>query len=241
LKYEVSRKMTDGNSKPCWICGGPDAKTREHKIKRTDLKQVFGDFDQADPHYWMNGKDIKTVGSLKADILKMGIRICNECNSARTQPHDFAWERLSTWLNRLRPTLRTGTAVRGNRVFGYNTRRQMTDAHLFFVKLFGGMLAESGNCPIPIEPFAKAIMTSRAHPEMYLQIDEGDGTVGWSNLTTAQIPSGHYIAVWLYRLDRFFVHVIYARAGAPWEKLGRLWHPKFGTNKMTARDFSAEE
>jgi hypothetical protein len=91
------------HAKPCWICGNPEATTREHKIKRTDLKQVFGEISQANPHYWMSGEQVKTVGSLKADILKMGTRICNECNSKRTQPHDLAWEALSAWLNGLRP------------------------------------------------------------------------------------------------------------------------------------------
>src|SRR5690348_3296635 len=105
--------MSNGAQKPCWICGGPDATTREHKIKRSDLKQVFGDFDQADPHYWMSVKGIKSVGSLNANILKMGIRICEECNSARTQPHDRAWETLSAWLNGRRPKITTGTIVRG--------------------------------------------------------------------------------------------------------------------------------
>src|SRR6516225_6824598 len=237
MKYQARKPdggklLTTGVSKPCWICGAPDTTTREHKIKRTDLKQVFGDFNQADPHYWMNGKDIKQVGSLKADILKMGIRICNECNSSRTQPHDLAWERLSAWLNARRPRIRTGTAVRCNRVFPCHTRRELTKAHLFFVKLFGGMVAEAGNTPIPVEPYSNAIMTGRAHPEVYLQIGEGDRTVGWSNLTIGQIPSGQYIALWLYRLDRFFMHVVYAQAGAAWEKLGRLWHPRFGTNKL---------
>jgi hypothetical protein len=45
---------------------------------------------------------------------------------------------------------------------------------------------------------------------MYLQIGEGDRTVSWSNLTISQIASGQYIAVWMYRLDRFFMHVVYA-------------------------------
>jgi hypothetical protein len=62
--------MAQTAAQPCWICGARDARTREHKIKRTDLKQVFVDFDQANPLYWMNEKQVKRVGSLKADILK---------------------------------------------------------------------------------------------------------------------------------------------------------------------------
>ncbi len=235
--------MADENLQPCWICGAPDARTREHKIKRTDLKQVFGDIGQANPLGWVNAADgrLRTIGSLKADILKMGIRMCNECNSARTQPHDLAWEKLSASINSRRPRLRTGMAVRGNRVFRCGTMRKMIDVHLYFAKLFGGMIAESGELPIHVEAFANAIMTGRPHPELYLQIGEGDGTVGWSNLNILELPSGQHFAVWLYRLDRFFMHVVYAQAGARWERLNRLWHPKWGTNRMTAMDFSLPE
>jgi hypothetical protein len=53
----------------------------------------------------------------------------------------------------------------------------MLNVHLFFLKLFGGMIAESaGNIPIPIEPFSDAIMTGRWHKEVYLQFGKGDGT-----------------------------------------------------------------
>ena len=146
---------------------------------------------------------------------------------------------MSAWLNARRPGIRTGVAVRGNRIFSYDTRRHMTDAHLFFIKLFGSMVAEAGNTPIPIEPFSTAIMTGVAHPDVYLQIGEGDGTVGWSNLTIGQIPSGERIAVWLYKT----LSVLYAcrlcTSGRRLGKLGRLWHPKFGTNKLMARDFTA--
>jgi hypothetical protein len=116
----------------------------------------------------------------------------------------------------------------------------MTNVHLYFLKLFGGMIAEAGEGPIPVAPFSTAIMSGHWHPEVYLQIGEGDRTVGWSNLNIGRIPSGHHIAVWLYRMDRFFMHVIYAQAGAGWERLGRLWHPKFGTNQLMARDFSVK-
>lgn len=73
-----------------------DSSYRPEPTSPTDFT---GEISQANPHYWMNGEQVKTVGSLKADILKMGAHICNECNSKRTQPHDFAWVALSAWLN----------------------------------------------------------------------------------------------------------------------------------------------
>jgi hypothetical protein len=45
--------------------------------------------------------------------------------------------------------------VRGDRVFRYDTRRRMTEVHLFFVKLFGGMILEGGDGRIPIRDATK--------------------------------------------------------------------------------------
>jgi hypothetical protein len=46
----------------------------------------------------------------------------------------------------------------------------MLNVHLFFLKLFGGMICEAaGGLPIDIAPFARSIMESRFHREVYLQ------------------------------------------------------------------------
>jgi hypothetical protein len=122
----------------------------------------------------------KPVKSLDAKILKAPIRICNACNSARTQPHDRAWEEMSDRL-RNRPLV-IGRWVRANRLFSYDTRRQMIKVHLFFLKLFGCMLCEAKanghDVPIDIAPFSEAIVTGRPHPEVHLQFGKCDGTVG---------------------------------------------------------------
>jgi hypothetical protein len=71
--------------------------------------------------------------SLK-EILKAPIRICTECNIARTQPHDRAWEYMSEWLRERKPPLQVGGLVRGNRNFPHNTREEMKNVQLYFLK-----------------------------------------------------------------------------------------------------------
>jgi len=76
----------------CWICGAPNAGTREHRTKASDLRALFGKPTQGNPLYFHTDKRRNCrVGSLKADILKYEHRICARCNNERTQPHDLAW------------------------------------------------------------------------------------------------------------------------------------------------------
>ena len=143
----------------------------------------------------------KPVGSLDAKILKAPIRICTECNTTRTQPHDKAWERLSDRLRARR--LRDGQWVRANSIFPHYTRREMTNVNLYFLKLFGCMICEAKSnrydVPIDIAPFSRSIMSAgrrkmevslplgftmsgRSHPEVHLQFGKCDGSIGRSNL-----------------------------------------------------------
>jgi hypothetical protein len=136
----------------------------------------------------------RPVKSLDAKILKAPIRICAECNTTRTQPHDRAWEQMCKRLRERQPPL----LVRANRIFPQNARREMKNVHLFFLKLFGCMICEAKanghEVPIDIAPFSNAIMSSQLHPEVYLQFGKCDGTVGRSNLHCWTTDRGSVLA-----------------------------------------------
>jgi hypothetical protein len=217
----------------CWICNRNEANSGEHKTKRSDLLAVLGEPTQEEPFYLHDlERRNRPVGSLNAKILKAPIRICSECNTTRTQPHDRAWEQMSDRLRARR--LKVGRWVRANRIFPHYTRREMTNVHLFFLKLFGCMICEAKanghDLPIDIAPFSQAIMTTRAHPEVHLQLGKCDGTVGRSNLhcwTTA--PGNSVIAAWLYEIDTIAVSVLFVQEGR-FERRPDLWHPKSHTS-----------
>jgi hypothetical protein len=83
----------------CWICNRNEANSGEHKTKRSDLLAVLGEPTQEEPFYFHDlERRNRPVGSLNAKILKAPIRICAECNTTRTQPHDRAWEQMSDRL-----------------------------------------------------------------------------------------------------------------------------------------------
>jgi|SRR5215831_3043236 len=230
----------------CWICG-QDATTREHKTKRSDLKSLFGEPTQAQPVYYHDLKRRnQLVRSLKAEILKSPSRICEECNSSRTQPHDFAWAHMSVWLRSRHPRIRAGDVIRANRIFPYNTTAQMLNVHLFFLKQFGGLILESeGKIAIDVKPFATAILDGRPHPNVYLQFGigpsvRGNPVTGRSNFKGSRIANGSCIlGIWFYQVEGLTVAPVYADPGVNWANLHRAWHPRRGTNRFVLEDYAS--
>jgi hypothetical protein len=234
-----SKKAADKAAPLCWICNRNEANSGEHKTKRSDLLAVLGNPTQEAPFFYSDLKKAnRPVKSLKADILKSPVRICADCNTARTQPHDRAWEHMSDRLRSRR--LNVGQWVRANRIFPNNARTEMTNVHLYFVKLFGCMLCEAKangyDVPIDITPFSTAIMSNRPHPEVYLQFGKHDGSVGRTNLECWTTDRGSVLAGWLYELRTIAVSVMFAQAGK-WEPTPNNWHPLARSKRFRIVDF----
>lgn len=227
----------------CWICGN-DATSGEHKTKRTDLRLNFSEPTQDRPLFYHDAKrQNQLVRSFDSKILKSPSRLCAHCNNARTQPHDRAWEKMSTFLRQCHPPMRPGVIIRANRIFPYDTKRQMLHVHLYFLKLFGCMVVE-GQVPLDITIFANSIMNEKAHPCVYLEFGpsmsyDGKGVVGRSDLEALKNDYNECVfAVWLYQLAHLTVNVMFAASNVGWDKgrLSRTWHPKFGTKRLTVAE-----
>lgn len=237
----VAAETAPGAAAKCWICGGP-GDSAEHKTKRSDLKAVFGQASQAQPLYFHDrNRKNQRVGSLDAKLLKSRDRICHFCNTARTQPHDFAWEDLSRYL-RVTSGIKPGSVVRSNRVFPYDTRRRMLQVHLFFVKVFGCLVLE-GALPIDISGFADAIMNERPHPLVHLKFGcpsaEERLTAGrsdvWASAPTVEGSSS--FVTWFYNLPHVWINVMFAVPGERRDGLVGAWHPRTGSKTLVLADF----
>ncbi|OYY72049.1 hypothetical protein [Sphingomonas sp. 28-63-12] len=221
----------------CWICGDP-ATTGEHRSKKSDLKAVLGRPTQADPMFLSTDRRRNhTIGSLDANRLKSGARLCASCNNARTQPHDFAWERVSDLV---RTTLRrneTTEFLRLSRLVPFETRRTLLHVHLYFVKVFGCHIREA-DIPIDLAPFAAAILSGRAHAGVHLRFCRREtaglpASVGMTDIWTAVGPGGRCaFATWFYEIDNLAVNVMFAEEGERREGLVGAWHPRLGTTKL---------
>jgi hypothetical protein len=223
----------------CWICGD-EGTTGEHTVKRSDLQSVFGTPSQANPLFYSDAsKSNKRVGSLDAKIFKSSSKICEACNSSRTQPHDRAWTQLSTYLRTREPAIKPGSIVRTNRLFLLNTSTMMRYVHLYFVKVFGCHIHSLG-IPIDLSVFSRAILNDKLHPHVYLRFgckDEKD-SAGSTDVWTAQVDDCCSFATWFYEVGELRVNVMYAVDGEKRDGLVGAWHPRLGTSRLVMSGFA---
>jgi hypothetical protein len=229
----IGAPVVKGN---CWICESAAADSGEHKSKKSDLKAVFGEVSPQRPLYLHNSKARNSkVPSRDASVLKWTKVICQYCNTTRTQPHDVAWETLHAELRKRVPSLKPGDRMRGNSVFQHDTARAMLNVHLYFAKAFGCILV-TGNAPLDIAPFAKAIMTGTPHPDFYLAF--GIATqpsvplIQTSPIWTCPDPEGAMHATWFYNVDGLVIEgsIVPGAAAQKVAAQQHAWHPRIGTN-----------
>jgi hypothetical protein len=222
----------------CWICNTEEGTTGEHLSKRSDIKAELGGTGSLYLHNRQR-RNFK-LQSLNSKKLKSTAPMCNTCNSARTQPHVYAWEALSNALRLRRPTLRPGDVVRANRVFRYDTNKQMLNMHLFFVKWLGCQIVES-NIPIspPIDTFSEAIMNHNPHKNIWLSfgMSNRDGWVGSSDVGAAAFTSGSGAFDYLCRI--YDVGKLEVRVRFSSVKLKDDWHPR-ERNRFIISDLTGE-
>jgi hypothetical protein len=140
---------------------------------------------------------------------------------------------MAKYLRERHPPIKAGDRLRGSNIFPYDTRGEMLNVHLFFLKLFGGLILEGGgHIPLDITPFADAIMNGRAHPEVYLQVGSSNAETGRSNVQVTRVFTGHVLALWLYRVGGYAVNVMFAQEAGGWEGLSGTWHPRFGASGL---------
>ena len=216
----------------CWICEA-EAVSREHTIKKSDLKSVYGDVTQNQPLFYSNdnSRNIR-VGSLKSQRFTSPAKICKYCNTTRTQPHDRAWEQFSSTMRLMLRKSALPNSVRANSIFQYDTRRMMINIHLYFIKLFGCHIA-TAEIPIELAEFSSSIMNSKAHPNVYLGFWRIEPRVGMSNIVTEITDNGDCaFATWFYEIENLAVNVMYALPGEKREGMVNAWHPRLATNKL---------
>jgi hypothetical protein len=225
----------------CWICGAL-ASTGEHLSKRSDLRSLFGTPSQSDPIYFHTAKRRnKRVGSLDAKILKSSSRLCNRCNSARTQKHDRAWQHFSETL-RAREYLLNYPYIRANAIFPYATRRAMLNLHLYWLKILGCAVMEGG-IAIDIEPIANCILNERAHPNVHLAFGWMHLPVwmaGASDVKVAMLDQKCAYLTRFHNVGNLAINLIYAIKGEKRQGLTRAWHPYLGAKRLKLTDFDAD-
>jgi hypothetical protein len=222
----------------CWICGSPAA-SREHRVKRSDLKLIFPDVTPRTSIYTRdpNTDRIIHIGSLNSDKLKWNSKICHHCNTTRTQNADRAWMALSTYLQS--HASREGT-LNTKKVFPGSTTRSLLNVHLFFNKLVGCLISDHP-APLSLAPFSQAIMHHNANPFLFL----GFGILKKSRPNKAFITPMQArvarneveFANFHYNVKQVFVDIVYARDRKYLLVATNTWHPSMKSKYIRLSDF----
>ena len=124
----------DFNSKHCSLCGEISKLTGEHKIKRSALKNEFGET----PLYIGQGNKstrFKIVQSTKSKHFKFETSICESCNTRKTQPADLEFD---SFNKTARMILNSGGDPAT--VFDLPQYREGTEAYLNVFRYFAKLL-----------------------------------------------------------------------------------------------------
>ncbi len=123
-----------------------------------------------------------------------------------------------------RDDLKVGLHVRMNKPFPSNVKEHMLSVHLYFAKLFGGLILD-GKIPIDIEPFRRAILDGKPHPNLHIAIcyqpDLGSGFTNIEMSTNSRVV----FVTWMYLVMPIAVNVMYAEPDQHRIGLNGSWHP----------------
>lgn len=124
----------------CWMCGGP-AETREHKFKKSDLARSSPTWTAADQPYLVSGSGVQRIQGPRSRLVTFEKVLCEDCNTARTQPYDRAYERFSEWVNQKGSALMGETQLDFAEIYGPNYEGEVLNLLKYFAKHLGCRVA----------------------------------------------------------------------------------------------------
>ena len=136
----------------CWICDSL-ADTREHVIKQSDIRRLFG----RGPYPKGNrlkrtdqNKKKKLIQSEDSVHIKYQKSLCKECNSSRSQPWDEAYDQFMEYILSHESELKRIRKVDFKEMVKGDIGNFAKNLYSYFIKAFGCQLREHGQNP-PLE------------------------------------------------------------------------------------------
>lgn len=133
----------------CWWCGTRPADSREHKFKKSDLRQVFG------RDAWTGDNEVVRGGTLvpplQTDVqgpnslgMKFDPVLCSTCNNDRSQPFDRAYSTFTAYLEEHESQILHDEGFRFSDIYGEDWRVQRSLLVRYWIKHLGCRFAEIG-------------------------------------------------------------------------------------------------
>ncbi len=201
----------------CWICGGKP-NSREHKIKKSDLKIQYPNVSQFQPVFHrVNGANKRSIGSTQANAFKYPKSICSNCNGALTQPHDCSWEKLSNFMSNHAIEIQNSNTIELATVFERELKENVINIQLFFAKQFGCKITES-ELEFDLTEIGKSIRLHTEIASLYIKIrcsDNGKSKsyTAASDIEACKLKDGSLLYIhFFYTFGNFTVDILYCTA-----------------------------
>jgi hypothetical protein len=202
----------------CWICGAP-AHSGEHKAKRSDIRSILGTPTHHKPFHLRSQRDgnQKLIG-LNTQAVIWNDKICRNCNNALSAPYDKAWEKLSTFLQKFPSGL---PSINLQTVYGDKYQAELQNLYLYFVKLFGCYIVNSG-VAIETRGFSKSLLERCDLSDFYIRCSyfpnwPVEKMIALTEMAVANDQYGPCIAIAGYAIGPWCIDMTYwaPRAEAP--------------------------
>ncbi len=132
----------------CSLCGEPGILTREHKIKASAIREMFGVTRLYIGNTGPERRKAKYAQGPKSNNLKFNSRICEACNSERTQPSDREFDKLNEKVQKLIEVGIDPMSVFANNDRYIENQEPYLNIFRYFAKLLSCHMAEI-NAPRP--------------------------------------------------------------------------------------------
>lgn len=133
----------------CWWCGTQSADSREHKFKKSDLRQVFGRGAWTGDEAVVRGGTL--VSPLQTDVQgpnSLGVKfdpvLCSTCNNDRSQPFDRAYSTFTAYLDEHEDQILLNEGFRFSDIYGEDWPVQRSLLVRYLIKHIGCRFAELG-------------------------------------------------------------------------------------------------
>jgi hypothetical protein len=200
----------------CWVCGA-FADSKEHKIKKSDLKLLYPLINQKSPVYQRtNGGKIRSLGSYNSNGFKFYNSICQKCNNSLTQRSDRAWDIFSAYIKNNWSMVLDEGFIDVIKIYGLQNLKNLILLQLYFAKLMGCKIKESklkfDSC---LQDLSKSIRDETENSNLYLsfrpsQNKYSDSYSATSDIEVRRIKDRISYVHFFITLGSFSVDILYS-------------------------------
>ncbi len=222
--------------KKCWICGNI-ADSKEHGIKKSNFKTLFGTtgpYKGESELCLVRENKILPLQSADSKYLKFNV-LCQNCNNAKTQPFDKAYEKFITYVATHQEEILHKRFIDFSDIYSENWEEGQRNLYKYLVKSFGSRLTRF-NHPIPQDmidlldktSFETGLRITFAVNEDKIAFDKIDKSIGGLgngdiDVNQSYIDGTNNVLFYTYNEFYHWLYIYYWYNFQPDGNLGSIW------------------